>query len=117
MREAILARLRGEDLRKIIKVNKPLKTPFGRLLKLAAHALAENYVQNWEDEFCYILAVILKQSKVKKFRHEIDPGARTADFDRAKEEIEEEERVQALHPLMGCAAEYQPQNVQPHRSN
>ncbi|XP_021773332.1 uncharacterized protein LOC110737288 isoform X3 [Chenopodium quinoa] len=82
MREAILARLRGEDLRKIIKVNKPLKTPFGRLLKLAAHALAENYVQNWEDEFCYILAVILKQSKVKKFRHEIDPGARTADFDR-----------------------------------
>lgn len=45
-----------EDLRKIIKVNKPQKTPFGRLLKLAAHALAEG--QNkpepkglWEEPY------------------------------------------------------------------
>ncbi|XP_074307466.1 O-fucosyltransferase 15 [Silene latifolia] len=30
-----------EDLRNITKVNKPTKTAFGRLLKLAAHALAE----------------------------------------------------------------------------
>ncbi|KMT04103.1 hypothetical protein BVRB_8g185550 isoform A [Beta vulgaris subsp. vulgaris] len=45
-----------EDLRKIIKVNKPQKTPFGRLLKLASHALAEG--QNkpepkglWEEPY------------------------------------------------------------------
>ncbi|KAH9617048.1 hypothetical protein KSS87_003233 [Heliosperma pusillum] len=45
-----------EDLRNITKVNKPTKTAFGRLLKLAAHALAEG--QNkpepkglWEEPY------------------------------------------------------------------
>ncbi|KAL9236591.1 hypothetical protein vseg_011240 [Gypsophila vaccaria] len=45
-----------EDVRKIINLNKPTKTPFGRLLKLAAHALAEG--QNkpepkglWEEPY------------------------------------------------------------------
>ncbi|CAO2823627.1 unnamed protein product [Amaranthus hypochondriacus] len=45
-----------EDLRAIIRLKKPQKTPFGRLLKLAAHALAEG--QNkpepkglWEEPY------------------------------------------------------------------
>ncbi|KAK9681489.1 hypothetical protein RND81_10G006300 [Saponaria officinalis] len=43
-----------EDVRKIVKVNKPTKTPFGRLLKLAAHALAENKPEPkglWEEPY------------------------------------------------------------------
>ncbi|KAL9263444.1 O-fucosyltransferase 15-like protein [Drosera capensis] len=38
---SLLVRMGMEDLPKIVKLRKPLKTPYGRLLAMAAHSLAE----------------------------------------------------------------------------